>query len=129
LLPGASYVVTSAISSVPIEKKQELRYNSASGILGTNTIQVQRSFYTHTAQRHYLKVLDALSYVGGIIPGLFILFSFLKPYAFYFFEMNLAEKHFKCSEAKQHNFAQFFKYIIHRGLSMFGCQIKSWKGA
>jgi hypothetical protein len=71
--------------------------------------------------------LDVLSYVGGILPALFYLFVFLKYYAFYYFEMGFARKHFKVAESRYHNFAQFVKFSLHNALRVVGCQPERWK--
>ena len=59
-------------------------------------IRIERSEQTNTVERKYLKLVDVLSYVGGIFPALFGIFFFMKAFGMYFFEMTFAFSHFKC---------------------------------
>ena len=72
-----------------------------------------RSYHTKQVSRSYLKIIDVLSYVGGVFPALFAAFFFMKFFGLYFFEMTFAFRHFKCNEVKENNFGTYVKKTLY----------------
>jgi hypothetical protein len=62
----------------------------------TTFMLTKKSLVSTILDRHYLKFVDVLSYVGGIFPTLFSLFFFMKWFSAYFLGMTFAYLHFKC---------------------------------
>ena len=85
----------------------------------SNYIDIDRSPLTTTYDRRYMKVLDVLSYVGGIFPALFGVFFFMKGFGLFFFEMTFAYIHFKCKETRYRSFGNYIKMTLYRMLAKF----------
>lgn len=64
-----------------------------------------------------MKLVDVLSYVGGILPPLFAVFFIVNYFGMYFFEMEFAKRHFGNLDAKKRSFFTYFKYLAYKGLS------------
>jgi hypothetical protein len=95
--------------------------------LGSGTwLNIQRSSSTTTLNRSYLKLVDVLSYVGGIFPTIFAIFFFVNYFGTYFFEIGFAESYFKRIEAKKYGMSSYIRYLTYKALSFVNCEPKNW---
>ena len=105
-----------------MEHRASIEYNSKK----YTYLYIERSSITKTVSRRYLKMMDVLSYVGGIFPALFGMFFFMKFFGMYFYEMTFAYQHFKCRETRYNTFGHFLKITIYQALNKLGCRPKNW---
>lgn len=82
----------------------------------------------HLHNRSFFKVLDALSYVGGIFNTLLAGFFIIKLYGKSFFEMHFAFRFFKKKEANNFGFFSFLKQSIWNVLKKTGYNMEWAKG-
>ena len=59
-------------------------------------IDISRSQKTITTSRKFENIFDVISYVGGIFPGLFAAFFFMKLFGLHVYEMTFATIQFHC---------------------------------
>lgn len=122
LLPIQSLEISKSFDIEPIDNRGFVHRN----IQGYTTINIERSGTTRIFNRNYLKLIDILSYVGGIFPSLLGIFFFMNAFGMYFFEMTFAYKHFKCKETKYSHFGQYLKLKIYRIATAMGCAPRNW---
>jgi hypothetical protein len=75
-------------------------------------------------ERSYSKYLDAVSYVGGVIPFLLALFFFLAFFNAYFFDLTFAKHYFRDVGTKDYGLRSYFKERCFAVLTFFGFDTK-----
>ena len=73
------------------------------------TLKIEVSGKSVTYVRSYLKILDALSYIGGIFSSILAVFFFIEGFNRYFFEMRFSNEYFKTKETKKIDFITYLK--------------------
>lgn len=80
-------------------------------------------------RKAYRKLLDALSYVGGILAAFVPAFFFMEAYGTAVFEMLFAAKYFKAKIAKDFGFLKWMQMSAYDVLKKVNKQPESWKDA
>lgn len=80
-------------------------------------LTIERSGKTVKHNRSFLKLLDAVAYVGGIFTSILALFFFMGLYGRYHFEMKFAEYYFNSKEARDLGFFSWVKQTVYNALS------------
>jgi hypothetical protein len=70
-----------------------------------------------TYRRSYLKLLDAVSYTGGIFQALLGIFFFMNSYGSFVYEMKFASSYFKAKEAFGIGFFSYCKQLAYGALT------------
>lgn len=81
LLPTPSYTNITSTQSMPIKLKQTMVFSMAV----QTTLRIEASGRTLSYKRSYLKILDALSFIGGIFQTILAVFFFMGAYNRFFF--------------------------------------------
>jgi hypothetical protein len=84
--PQIQINTTTSTESNKVEQKAYMQLSP----VHMTILRIEKSGKTTTYTRTYLKLLDALAYVGGIFSSLLALFFFLGMYMRFYYEMKFA---------------------------------------
>jgi len=80
-------------------------------------LRIEKSGKITTYNRKYLKIIDALAYIGGLFSSLLALFFFLGMFMRFYYEMNFAEYYYNSKDARSITFMSFIKQGLFGVLS------------
>lgn len=80
-------------------------------------VMIEKSPKSTKHNRSFLKLIDALAFVGGIFNSILAVFFFMAMFGRYYFEMKFAEYYFNSKEARDVGFMQWIKNCIYDALS------------
>jgi hypothetical protein len=113
VLPGSKLASTTSLEANPIVLQTVMNLAP----IYQTVLKVEKSGKVTSHKRAFLKLLDALAYVGGIFNSLLAIFFFMAMFMRFFFEMKFADYYFKCEEAKEVGFFSFGKQMVYGMLS------------
>lgn len=108
LLPTPSYTNITSTQSNPIVLQQ----STSLSVSKQTIVKIEASGKLTTFNRSYLKLLDALSFIGGIFQTILAVFFFMAGYNRFHFEMRFANEYFKTKETKDNTFKFWFRHSI-----------------
>lgn len=77
-------------------------------------------------QRSFIKIFDAISQVGGLVPIFMIVFVWLNYYALSHFEMTFIKKLHSDQKAKEYGIFYFISKFVYSVLTLFKFNLDEW---
>lgn len=78
--------------------------------------KIEKSPKSTKYNRSFLKLIDALAFVGGIFNSILAVFFFMAAFGRYYFEMKFADYYFNSKEARNVGFMRWVKNSIYNAL-------------
>jgi len=78
-------------------------------------------------QRSFLKIFDAISQVGGLVPVFTLAFFWLNYYALSHFEMKFIKNLHSDQKAKEYGIFYFFSKLLYSILTFFKFSLETWE--
>lgn len=86
------------------------------------TIWIENSGSRTTYNRSFLKLLDAVAFVGGIFNSLLGIFFFMNGFGRLMYEMEFTSKYFKDKDARHSGFVSYLKHSVYGALTAVNCR-------